>query len=87
MINKRVQFEADSTVADGGGRFLMAREKLEVVRVVLVPPCAFWLRSSFNNLFKTSSYGYIIAGGDKALITSQELPEDNPEAGINMLIK
>ncbi|XP_038655879.1 glucokinase regulatory protein isoform X2 [Scyliorhinus canicula] len=48
---------------------------------------AFLLASSFNNLFKTSSYGYIIAGGDKALITSQELPEDNPEAGINMLIK
>ncbi|XP_078069070.1 glucokinase regulatory protein [Mustelus asterias] len=48
---------------------------------------AFLLASSFNNLFKTASYGYIIAGGDKALITSQELPEDNPEAGIKMLNK
>ncbi|XP_078398114.1 glucokinase regulatory protein [Cetorhinus maximus] len=46
---------------------------------------AFLLSSSFNNLFKTASYGYIIAGGDKALVTSQELPEDNPEAGIKML--
>ncbi|XP_067841374.1 glucokinase regulatory protein [Heptranchias perlo] len=48
---------------------------------------AFLLASSFNNLFKKVSYGYIIAGGDRALITSQELPEDNPETGIEMLKK
>uniref|UniRef100_UPI00398EB204 glucokinase regulatory protein n=1 Tax=Pristiophorus japonicus TaxID=55135 RepID=UPI00398EB204 len=48
---------------------------------------AFLLASSFNNLSKTAGYGYIIAGGDKALITSQELPEDNPDTGIRILKK
>ncbi|XP_078256267.1 glucokinase regulatory protein isoform X2 [Rhinoraja longicauda] len=46
---------------------------------------AFLLASSFNRLSKTKIYDYIIAGGDKALMTSQELPEDNPETGIKML--
>ncbi|XP_020374955.1 glucokinase regulatory protein [Rhincodon typus] len=48
---------------------------------------AFLLASSFNKLFKTASCDYVIAGGDKVLITSQELSEDNPEAGIKMLKK
>ena len=32
-------------------------------------------------------YDYLIAGGDKALFTSQEAPEDDPNLGADDLIQ
>nr|XP_006825582.1 PREDICTED: glucokinase regulatory protein-like [Saccoglossus kowalevskii] len=50
---------------------------------------AFILCRSFNKLLREQGmqecYEYVIAGGDKALFTSQEAPEDDPEAGIQAL--
>ncbi|XP_072545386.1 glucokinase regulatory protein [Salminus brasiliensis] len=52
---------------------------------------AFLLATSFNRwlaaLHEKQIYSYIIAGGDKALLTSQEAPEDNPSLGALMLDK
>ncbi|XP_036398116.1 glucokinase regulatory protein [Megalops cyprinoides] len=52
---------------------------------------AFLLATSFNRLLKEKQqkqiYSYIIAGGDKALLTSQEAPEDSPHLGAQMLEK
>ncbi|XP_066524513.1 glucokinase regulatory protein [Hoplias malabaricus] len=52
---------------------------------------AFLLATSFNRwlaaLHQKQIYSYIIAGGDKALLTSQEAPEDNPSLGALMLDK
>ncbi|KAG9268720.1 glucokinase regulatory protein [Astyanax mexicanus] len=52
---------------------------------------AFLLATSFNRwlaaLHENQIYSYIIAGGDKALLTSQEAPEDNPSLGALMLDK
>ncbi|XP_023694987.1 glucokinase regulatory protein isoform X2 [Paramormyrops kingsleyae] len=50
---------------------------------------AFLLATSFNGLLKELQhdqiYYYIIAGGDKALLTSQESTEDSPQRGAEML--
>ncbi|XP_033873455.3 glucokinase regulatory protein isoform X2 [Acipenser ruthenus] len=50
---------------------------------------AFLLATSFNKLLKglhkNPSYAYIIAGGDKAILTSQEASEDNPHLGVEAL--
>ncbi|KAK3607530.1 hypothetical protein CHS0354_025783 [Potamilus streckersoni] len=50
---------------------------------------AFITARSFNERLKNSGkepiYDYLIAGGDKALFTSQEAPEDDPHIGIKML--
>ncbi|XP_030265259.1 glucokinase regulatory protein isoform X2 [Sparus aurata] len=47
---------------------------------------AFLMASSFNRalreLNKSPVYSYIIAGGDKALLSSQEAPEDDPRMGM-----
>ncbi|XP_006626164.2 glucokinase regulatory protein isoform X1 [Lepisosteus oculatus] len=52
---------------------------------------AYLLVTSFNRLLKglqkKHNYDYIIAGGDKALLTSQEAPEDNPYLGAEELEK
>ncbi|XP_052009571.1 glucokinase regulatory protein isoform X2 [Xyrauchen texanus] len=52
---------------------------------------AFLLVTTFNQMLITQQhkqiYSYIIAGGDRALLTSQEAPEDNPELGARMLDK
>ncbi|XP_064163003.1 glucokinase regulatory protein isoform X4 [Anguilla rostrata] len=46
---------------------------------------AYLLATSFNRLLKRLKkqevFAYIIAGGDKALLTSQEAPEDSPHLG------
>ncbi|KAI7805064.1 putative glucokinase regulatory protein, partial [Triplophysa rosa] len=50
---------------------------------------AFLLATSFNQMLTdqqhTQIYSYIIAGGDRALLTSQEAPEDRPLLGARML--
>ncbi|XP_062863543.1 glucokinase regulatory protein isoform X2 [Trichomycterus rosablanca] len=50
-----------------------------------------FLLMSFNRLLASQHqnqiYSYIIAGGDKALLTSQEAPEDNPMLGALTLDK
>ncbi|KAM3585042.1 uncharacterized protein V6R79_005940 [Siganus canaliculatus] len=52
---------------------------------------AFLLASSFNRALKElkhgSVYSYVIAGGDVALLSSQEAPEDDPEQGVLSLKK
>ncbi|KAG7241062.1 hypothetical protein INR49_026093 [Caranx melampygus] len=52
---------------------------------------AFLMASSFNRelrkLNQSSVYSYIIAGGDRALLTSQEAPEDDPKSGVLCLKK
>ncbi|XP_036947386.1 glucokinase regulatory protein isoform X1 [Acanthopagrus latus] len=52
---------------------------------------AFLTASSFNRalreLNKSPVYSYIIAGGDKALLSSQEAPEDDPRLGMLSLKK
>ncbi|XP_024865829.1 glucokinase regulatory protein isoform X3 [Kryptolebias marmoratus] len=46
---------------------------------------AFFITSGFNRalrqLNRSEIYAYIIAGGDKALFSSQEAPEDDPKLG------
>ncbi|XP_076008483.1 glucokinase regulatory protein [Genypterus blacodes] len=46
---------------------------------------AFLVASAFNRALrqekKTSVYSYVIAGGDRALLSSQEAPEDDPTLG------
>jgi N-acetylmuramic acid 6-phosphate (MurNAc-6-P) etherase len=37
--------------------------------------------NSYNKILKTENFSYLIAGGDKALIKSQELAEDLPKHG------
>jgi N-acetylmuramic acid 6-phosphate (MurNAc-6-P) etherase len=37
--------------------------------------------NSYNKILKTKNFSYLIAGGDKALIKSQELAEDLPKHG------
>ncbi|XP_056623742.1 glucokinase regulatory protein isoform X2 [Triplophysa dalaica] len=50
---------------------------------------AFLLATSFNEMLTdqqhTQIYSYIIAGGDRALLTSQEASEDRPLLGARML--
>ncbi|KAL4623926.1 glucokinase regulatory protein [Arapaima gigas] len=52
---------------------------------------AYLLATSLNGLLKEMGkeqiYSYIIAGGDKALLTSQESIEDNPQQGAEGLKK
>ncbi|XP_067312162.1 glucokinase regulatory protein isoform X6 [Pseudorasbora parva] len=52
---------------------------------------AFLLVTSFNEMLNAQRQkqicSYIIAGGDRALLTSQEAPEDDPELGARMLDK
>ncbi|KAK9524036.1 hypothetical protein VZT92_017903 [Zoarces viviparus] len=52
---------------------------------------AFLVASAFNRalgeLDRSSVYSYIIAGGDKALLSSQEAPEDDPKLGVLSLKK
>ncbi|XP_046887450.1 glucokinase regulatory protein isoform X2 [Hypomesus transpacificus] len=52
---------------------------------------AYLLATCFNRALRQQSqelqYCYIIAGGDRALLTSQEAPEDNPELGMLSLMK
>lgn len=52
---------------------------------------AFLITSAFSRalreLNQKSVYSYIIAGGDRALISSQEAPEDDPKLGILRLKK
>ncbi|XP_031147461.1 glucokinase regulatory protein isoform X1 [Sander lucioperca] len=52
---------------------------------------AFLITSTFNRalreLNQSSVYSYIIAGGDRALLSSQEAPEDDPEQGMLSLKK
>ncbi|XP_070711932.1 glucokinase regulatory protein [Pempheris klunzingeri] len=52
---------------------------------------AFLVTSGFNRMLRelnhSSVYSYIIAGGDKALLTSQEAPEDDPKLGMLSLKK
>ncbi|XP_024149971.2 glucokinase regulatory protein [Oryzias melastigma] len=52
---------------------------------------AFFIASRFNEALKqlnrTLVYSYIIAGGDRALLSSQEAPEDDPELGMLSLQK
>ncbi|XP_029369300.1 glucokinase regulatory protein [Echeneis naucrates] len=52
---------------------------------------AFLMASSFNRELKKLNqslvYSYIIAGGDKALFSSQEAPEDDPKLGMLSLKK
>lgn len=52
---------------------------------------ALLLANSFNKLLKglhrAPCYTYIISGGDKALLTSQEAPEDSPSLGVAELEK
>ncbi|XP_063416204.1 glucokinase regulatory protein-like [Mytilus trossulus] len=50
---------------------------------------AFLIARNFNevlrNLGREQCFRYLIAGRDKALFTSQEAPEDDPQCGIEML--
>uniref|UniRef100_A0A8C5MBX2 Glucokinase regulatory protein n=1 Tax=Leptobrachium leishanense TaxID=445787 RepID=A0A8C5MBX2_9ANUR len=50
---------------------------------------AMLLSNSFNRLLKglhkTPCYTYIISGGDRSIVTSQEAPEDNPRLGAEEL--
>ncbi|KAK7152554.1 hypothetical protein R3I93_010700 [Phoxinus phoxinus] len=52
---------------------------------------AFLLVTSFNEMLNAQRQkqicSYIIAGGDRALLTSQEAPEDDPGLGARMLEK
>ncbi|XP_041822257.1 glucokinase regulatory protein [Chelmon rostratus] len=52
---------------------------------------AFLITSAFNRalreLNQSSAYSYIIAGGDRALLSSQEAPEDDPRLGMLSLKK
>ncbi|XP_056286786.1 glucokinase regulatory protein isoform X2 [Pseudoliparis swirei] len=52
---------------------------------------AFLIASAFNralrDLDRSPVYSYLIAGGDKALLSSQEAPEDDPELGVLSLQK
>ncbi|KAE8278642.1 Glucokinase regulatory protein [Larimichthys crocea] len=52
---------------------------------------AFLITSVFNRalreLNQSPVYSYIIAGGDRALLSSQEAPEDDPELGMLSLKK
>ncbi|XP_029306481.1 glucokinase regulatory protein isoform X3 [Cottoperca gobio] len=52
---------------------------------------AFLITSAFNRalqeLSQRSLYSYIIAGGDRALLSSQEAPEDDPKLGMLSLKK
>ncbi|XP_049426488.1 glucokinase regulatory protein isoform X1 [Epinephelus fuscoguttatus] len=52
---------------------------------------AFLITSAFNRalreLNQSSVYSYIIAGGDRALLSSQEAPEDDPKLGMLSLKK
>ncbi|XP_039649546.1 glucokinase regulatory protein isoform X2 [Perca fluviatilis] len=52
---------------------------------------AFLITSTFNRalreLNQSSVYSYIIAGGDRALLSSQEAPEDDPKQGMLSLKK
>uniref|UniRef100_UPI003AB0A12B glucokinase regulatory protein n=1 Tax=Centroberyx gerrardi TaxID=166262 RepID=UPI003AB0A12B len=52
---------------------------------------AFLIASGFNRalrqLKQSPVYSYIIAGGDRALFSSQEAPEDNPKLGMLSLEK
>ncbi|XP_037617632.1 glucokinase regulatory protein isoform X2 [Sebastes umbrosus] len=52
---------------------------------------AFLISSAFNRalreLNQSSVYSYIIAGGDRALLSSQEAPEDDPKQGMLSLKK
>uniref|UniRef100_A0A8C2FK76 Glucokinase (hexokinase 4) regulator n=1 Tax=Cyprinus carpio TaxID=7962 RepID=A0A8C2FK76_CYPCA len=52
---------------------------------------AFLLVTSFNEMVKAQKQkqicSYIIAGGDRAMLTSQEAPEDDPALGARMLDK
>ncbi|TNN48386.1 Glucokinase regulatory protein [Liparis tanakae] len=52
---------------------------------------AFLIASAFNralrDLDRSPVYSYLIAGGDKALLSSQEAPEDDPELGVLSLKK
>lgn len=52
---------------------------------------AFLLATSYNEMLKSRKQKqmclYIIAGGDRALLTSQEAPEDDPALGAHMLDK
>ncbi|KAL2098835.1 hypothetical protein ACEWY4_005315 [Coilia grayii] len=50
---------------------------------------AFLLSNTFNRILARHQqrpvYSYIIAGGDRALLTSQEAPEDSPSLGAQVL--
>ncbi|XP_044044434.1 glucokinase regulatory protein isoform X3 [Siniperca chuatsi] len=52
---------------------------------------AFLISSCFNRMLQelnqSSVYSYIIAGGDRALLSSQEAPEDDPKLGMLSLKK
>ncbi|KAI3365983.1 hypothetical protein L3Q82_009810 [Scortum barcoo] len=52
---------------------------------------AFLISSSFNRALRELNqslvYSYIIAGGDRALLSSQEAPEDDPKQGVLSLKK
>ncbi|XP_026085827.1 glucokinase regulatory protein isoform X4 [Carassius auratus] len=52
---------------------------------------AFLLVTSFNEMMKAQKQkqicSYIIAGGDRAMLTSQEAPEDDPALGAHTLEK
>ncbi|KAM9327905.1 glucokinase regulatory protein isoform 2-T2 [Pholidichthys leucotaenia] len=52
---------------------------------------AFLITSGFNRALsevnQSSVYSYIIAGGDRALLSSQEAPEDDPKQGVLSLQK
>ncbi|XP_078487091.1 glucokinase regulatory protein-like [Ciona intestinalis] len=48
---------------------------------------AFLTARSLNKIVPGEKFRYTIAGGDKALFTSQEAPEDNRKAGVDDLIK
>ncbi|KAM7365387.1 hypothetical protein PAMP_016319 [Pampus punctatissimus] len=52
---------------------------------------AFLIASGFNRALRqlnhSSVYSYIIAGGDRALLSSQEAPEDDPKLGMLSLKK
>lgn len=52
---------------------------------------AFLISSGFNKalsqLNQSKVYSYIIAGGDRALLSSQEAPEDDPRLGVLSLKK
>ncbi|XP_023251134.1 glucokinase regulatory protein [Seriola lalandi dorsalis] len=52
---------------------------------------AFLMATSFNRelrkLNRSLVYSYIIAGGDRALLSSQEAPEDDPRSGVLSLKK
>ncbi|KAF6733374.1 Glucokinase regulatory protein [Oryzias melastigma] len=45
------------------------------------------IQRSSKQLNRTLVYSYIIAGGDRALLSSQEAPEDDPELGMLSLQK